>query len=87
MSLNIKNPEAHALAHRLAELTGESMSQAVIAALKERLERLGGERGEVIAARIKRARAIVDDMRRRLSPETLAVAHGELLYDENGLPK
>src|ERR1035441_4782319 len=34
MSLNIKNKEAHRLAHQLAKLTGESMAEAVTKALK-----------------------------------------------------
>ena len=37
MSLNIKRPEAHALAERLAKLTGETLTDAVTAALRERL--------------------------------------------------
>jgi len=37
MSLNIKNPEAHALAERLAKLTGETMTEVVTTALRERL--------------------------------------------------
>ncbi len=36
MSLNIKNPAAHALAERLAELTGETLTTA----LRERLARI-----------------------------------------------
>ena len=40
MSLNIKNPEAHALAARLAKKTGETLTDAVTIALRERLERL-----------------------------------------------
>lgn len=40
MGLNIKNGDAHRLAHELAELTGESMTQAVIKAVEERLKRL-----------------------------------------------
>ena len=40
MSLNIKNPEAHALAVRLAKLTGETLTEAVTAALRERLARI-----------------------------------------------
>ena len=38
MSLNIKNPEAHALAARLAKMTGETMTEAVTTALRERLD-------------------------------------------------
>ena len=40
MSLNIKNEEAHRLARELAALTGESMTVAVIEALRERIERV-----------------------------------------------
>ena len=40
MSLNIKNPEAHALAARLATKTGETLTEAVTQALRERLARL-----------------------------------------------
>jgi antitoxin VapB len=40
MSLNIKNPEAHTLAARLAKKTGETLTEAVTTALRERLARL-----------------------------------------------
>ena len=40
MSLNIKDPEAHKLAKRLSEETGETMTQVVTTALKEKLLRL-----------------------------------------------
>jgi antitoxin VapB len=39
MSLNIKNPEAHTLAARLAKKTGETLTEAVVRSLRERLER------------------------------------------------
>jgi len=38
--MNIKNEEAHSLALEVAELTGESITAAVINSLKERLARL-----------------------------------------------
>ncbi len=44
MALNIKNPEADRLAHTLAERTGESITDAVIMALRERLVREEGRR-------------------------------------------
>ena len=37
--LNIKTEEAHRLAAALAQMTGESLTTAVTAALKERLDR------------------------------------------------
>ena len=39
MSFNIKNADAHRLAKKLADLTGESMTAAVTQAIRERLER------------------------------------------------
>ncbi len=40
MSLNIKNEEAHTLATRVAQLTGENLTQAVTTSLRERLARI-----------------------------------------------
>ena len=37
MPLNIKDPDTHALAKRLASLTGESLAKAVKLAIQERL--------------------------------------------------
>ena len=53
MSLNIKNPEAHALATRLAQKTGETLTEAVTIALRERLERL--ERAETLTRPLSKA--------------------------------
>ncbi len=44
MALNIRNPEAERLADELAELTGETKTEAVRKALEERLARLRRER-------------------------------------------
>jgi antitoxin VapB len=85
MSLNIKNPEAHALAKELAELTGESMTEAIVVALKERLAR---ERNteERIQERMAVITAIAQDVAERLGPEWRAMDVDAWLYDENGLP-
>lgn len=40
MPLNIKDADTHALAKRLASLTGESLTQAVKRAVQERLEQV-----------------------------------------------
>jgi antitoxin VapB len=40
MSLNIKDPETDTLARELAQATGETITQAVTIAVRERLERL-----------------------------------------------
>ncbi len=81
MGLNIKNPQAHQLAQRLAELTGESMSTAVTEALRERLERLE-QKG--IADRLME---IGRDFASRMSDKTKKLDIDTLLYDENGLPR
>ncbi len=86
MSLNIKNPEAHALAARLAKKTGETMTEAVTTALRERLDRL--ERtADFDEQRYQALKALVKDSRRLWRDSLLSVDHGELLYDERGLPK
>lgn len=86
MSLNIKNPEAHALATRLAEKTGETLTEAVVRSLRERLERV--ERTtEFDEERYRKLKALVEGSRHLWSEALLSVDHGELLYDELGLPK
>src|SRR5512147_1113877 len=44
MALNIRNPEAERLAAELAKLTGESKTEAVTKALRDRLARVRRER-------------------------------------------
>ncbi|MDP2955476.1 MAG: type II toxin-antitoxin system VapB family antitoxin [Longimicrobiales bacterium] len=44
MALNIKSDEADRLARHLAQLAGESITEAVTQALRERLVRLEGRR-------------------------------------------
>ena len=44
MALNIRNPEAERLAVELARLTGESKTEAVTRALRDRLARVRRER-------------------------------------------
>jgi antitoxin VapB len=81
MSLNIKNAEAYRLIRELADATGESMTQAVTSAVRERLQRV-------------RADFDVDDVMEwvaevtaSLPPDFFDVDHGDLLYDEEGLPR
>jgi antitoxin VapB len=56
MTLMIKDPEADNLAHELARTTGETISQAVINAMRERLERERARqnRPEIVAETILR---------------------------------
>ena len=85
MSLNIKNAETYRLIRELADLTGESMTGAVTEAVRERLERLAAADGR--AGMADRLHAIAADMRARLPDDFFDIDHGDLLYDEDGLPK
>ena len=84
MGLNIKNDEAHRLAEELSRLTGESLTAAVTVAVRERLERVRRERGRSLADRLL---AIGKDCAPRLKEPFRSVDHGDLLYDEHGLPR
>ena len=84
MAINIKNDETHKLAQKLSKLTGESMTAAITEALRERLERLRVEQGDDLAKRLVR---IGEDCAAHLKEPFRSVDHGELLYDEKGLPR
>jgi antitoxin VapB len=84
MSLNIKNPETFRLAHQLAELSGESVTAAVTVAIRDRLERLQRSEAHGVAERLLE---IGRDTAARLPEDVRAVEHGDLLYDETGLPR
>lgn len=84
MSLNIKNDETHRLAQELASLTGESMTAAVTEALRERLDRVRRERSGSLAERLM---AIGRDCAAHLKEPWRSIDHGDLLYDERGLPR
>jgi antitoxin VapB len=86
MSLNIKKPEAHALAERLAKLTGETLTEAVTTALRERLARLENV-SAIDEERYWELKALIKGSRELWREPFLSVDHGDLLYDERGLPK
>jgi antitoxin VapB len=83
MALNIKHPEADRLARALAQATGESLTVAVLTAIKERLQREAG-RGDSEAVR-RNIRAIQQRfaVKRLVDPRTADEIIG---YDERGLP-
>lgn len=81
MSLNIKNAEAYRLVRELADLTGETMTGAVTEAVRERLARIRGD------FQVEEIVELAREIRERLPPGALDVDHGDLLYDEKGLPK
>jgi len=83
MALNIRNHETEKLASDLAALTGETKTEAVTKALRDRLEQIKRRRSK------RRLVDRVDEIAKhcaslpvldRRSPE-------EMLYDERGLPR
>jgi antitoxin VapB len=84
MSMNIKNKDTCRLTRQLAKLTGESLTTAVTEAVRERLERVRRGHGEDLAEHLL---AIGRDCAARLKPPFRTVDHGDMLYDERGLPK
>jgi antitoxin VapB len=84
MSLNIKNEDAHRLARELAEATGESMTLAVSEAIRQRLERVRENSRAGLAERLLK---IGRECAAHLKEPYKSIDHGELLYDEKGLPK
>ncbi len=84
MGLNIKSEEVHRLVRELADLTGESLTAAVAKAVRERLDRIRGKREPGLANRLLE---IGKDCAGHLKEPFRSVEHGDLLYDERGLPR
>ena len=82
MGLNIKNDETCALIRELSRLTGETMTQAVGVAVRERLEREHARRKRASAAEMLE---IGKRIRRRLEEPAHSLDHARLFYDEDGL--
>ena len=83
MALNIRNRTAEELANALAGLTGDTKTQAVTKALRDRLDRVRRQRSGC------RLAAELDDIALRCA--SLPVLDDRppdeiLRYDENGLP-
>ena len=85
MSLNIKREETCELAAELATLTGENRTEAITAALRERLERV--RREQTVEARMRDTEAIARRCAELMGPGPGSTDHGDRLYDERGLPK
>jgi hypothetical protein len=84
--LLIESPEIIRLVEELAQRTGESTESAIEIAVRERLERL-----QSLAAREERRselQALVDSLAARFKASGLPLVDpGDLLHDENGLPR
>ena len=84
MSLNIKNEKTHRLVRELSRLTGESMTAAVDQAVRERLKRVRKKKDTGLAERLL---AIGKECAAHMREPWLSIDHGDLLYDEKGMPK
>ena len=84
MALSIKHDEADRLARALARATGETLTEAVVRALRERLDRI---------RRPHRAVRVLADIRaiqKRVAklPEFDGRSADDIIgYDDNGLPR
>jgi antitoxin VapB len=84
MALNIRNPETERLAEALARLTGETKTEAVTRALRDRLARLRRERSQRCLA------DELDEIARHCAelPVRDSRTPDDILgYDEDGLPR
>lgn len=84
MPLNIKDPEAHALARKLAREANETITTAVKTAIRERLQRLRRRQPP------RRLADELDEIARRCAslPVLDPRSPDEIIgYDEQGLPR
>ena len=83
MALSIKSDEADQLARELAAETGETLTEAVVIALRERLDREHGRHAASMRTRLARLAADVAAL-----PVADSRAPEEIIgYDDAGLPR
>ncbi len=82
MALSIKSNEADHLARELSERTGETITQTVVIALRERLER---ERTKATLGLVERLQRLAEDVARLPTLDGRS-ADAIIGYDEHGLP-
>ena len=80
--MNIKGDEAYALVAELAELTGESMTVAVIGAVRQRLDQERRARDKAVRA----ARMLEDAAQIRAHMREPVSSDHSWLYGDDGLP-
>lgn len=83
MPLNIKSPEADRVVRELAELTGESITDAVIRSVRDRLRREHAKRGY---ERRRREILMIRERYKELPIRDDRPADEILGYDREGLP-
>jgi antitoxin VapB len=91
MGLNIKKPSTEAAIRELAAETGETLTDAVEQAVRERLRRVRQEKGsetvESFLAAIRPLQEALARERRAKGDTRTAQDLMDELYDEHGLPK
>lgn len=81
VQINIKNQKARELVDQIVLRTGESVTEAVTAALEKRLRELTREE------RLAKVRELTKDLDKLWVEPWKSMEHGDILYDEFGLPK
>lgn len=85
MSLNIKNREVYDLASELARLTDRSMTAVVLDALRQQHDQLMREQQE--QGRAEELMQIARRCAAHIKHPAGAIHHGDMLYDEQGMPE
>lgn len=83
MALSIKDPEADRLARQLAAQTGETLTEVVVVALRERLAR---QSNRVRVAPLREELAAIRHRCAALEVKDDRAAEAILGYDDRGLP-
>ena len=89
MALNIKDPETDRLVRALADKTGLSLTEAIKLAVAHELDGLAkeGAKGSGRAGIAAQLKEIGRRCRGEIDESVNSLDHGELLYDEHGLPR
>lgn len=83
MAINIKSPDCERLVRELAEVTGESITDAIHAAVRERLTR---EKLRKLGS-VERSWQRIERIQERIRSFPVAEPREGLAYDEWGLPR
>ena len=81
IQINIKNQKARALVDEIVQRTGETVTEAVTVALQRRLNELTREE------KLARVRELTKGLAQHWIEPWKSLDHGDILYDETGLPK
>jgi antitoxin VapB len=84
MALSIHNPKAEKLARELAAKSGETITQAIITAIEDRLERIQGKR---VAMDLTAEMMKIAERCSRLPDLDPRTPEQILGYDQRGLPE